>query len=125
LLVATRDGPAGKQIILGLPGNPVSSHVTAYLFLLPLLRALLGAANPLPRRFTTTLGEALAANGSRREFRRAIWDGETIRSQRIQDSGALAALAASNALIDRAAQAPAAAAGDTVHAFLLENGGIT
>ena len=35
LLVARR----GEQWILGLPGNPVSSYVTAFLFLLPLLRA--------------------------------------------------------------------------------------
>ena len=34
LMVARR----GEQVILGLPGNPVSSFVTAYLFLLPLLR---------------------------------------------------------------------------------------
>ncbi len=125
LLVATREGLNGRQIILGLPGNPVSSHVTAYLFLLPLLRKLLGAANPLPRRFRTTLGEQLAANGSRREFRRAVWNGSSIQSQTIQDSGALAALSASNALIDREANAPPAAIGEEVFAFLLENGGIT
>ncbi len=35
LLVATR----GSQVILGLPGNPVSSFVTAFLFALPLVRA--------------------------------------------------------------------------------------
>jgi molybdopterin molybdotransferase len=45
LLVATR----GHQIVIGLPGNPVSSFVTAHLFLLPLLRAMQGSANPLPR----------------------------------------------------------------------------
>lgn len=124
LLVATRQGATGRQVILGLPGNPVSSHVTAYLFLLPLLRALLGAARPLPRQFRTRLASPVRANGSRREFQRAFWDGETIDPQLIQDSGALAALSASNALIDRPAGAPAANAGDEVHAFLLENGGI-
>ena len=124
LLVATREGPKGRQIIIGLPGNPVSSHVTAYLFLLPLLRAMLGAARPLPRRFATTLAEPLNANGSRREFKRAFWDGTVIGAQVIQDSGALAALAASNALIDNVANAPARATGDPVFAFLLENGGI-
>jgi len=124
LLVATRDGPKGRQIMLGLPGNPVSSHVTAYLFLLPLLRALLGAAEPLPRHFKTRLAAPLAANGSRRTFVRAFWDGEAASAQLIQDSGALAALAASNVLIDRPAGTPAAKAGEEVSVFLLDNGGI-
>ena len=124
LLVATRDGSRGRQIVLGLPGNPVSSHVTAYLFLLPLLRALLGAAQPLPRQFKTVLATSVPANGSRRTFMRAYWDGATASPQVIQDSGALAALAASNILIDRPENAPAARAGDEVSVFLLENGGI-
>ncbi len=119
ILVATK----GRQLILGLPGNPVSSHVTAFLFLLPLLRALLGAADPLPRRIRTTLASPLKPTGSRREFLRATWNGESIAAQAIQDSGALAPLAASNTLIDRAAHAPPAQAGDTVHAYLLEAGG--
>jgi molybdopterin molybdotransferase len=120
ILVATR----GHQLVIGLPGNPVSSHVTAYLFLLPVLRRLLGAADPMPRRFRAALASPLKASGSRREFLRATWDGETIAAQAIQDSGALAPLAASNALIDRPAGTPAAAIGDMVFAYLLENGGI-
>ena len=120
ILVAKR----GKQLILGLPGNPVSSHVTAFLFLLPLLRALLGAADPLPRRIRATLASPLRPGGSRREFLRANWDGESVTVQDIQDSGAIAPLATSNVLIDRAAGAPAAEAGDRVAAYLLENGGI-
>lgn len=124
LLVATRQHEGKTQVIIGLPGNPASSYVTAYLFLLPLLRALLGAARPLPLRFRTLLAAPLAAGGSRREFLRATWDGTSVTAQARQDSGILAALAASNALIDRPAGAPAAAAGDEVFAYLLENGGI-
>lgn len=124
LLVAARQSGERRQIILGLPGNPVSSHITAYLFMLPVLRALLGSISPLPRTFRTRLGAPVRANGSRREFMRAMWDGESVSPQVIQDSGALAALAASNVLIDRPARAPAAEAGDEICAFLLENGGI-
>lgn len=120
LLVARR----GRQIILGLPGNPVSSHVTAFLFLLPLLRAMLGAAEPFPRLVHSVLAEPLRAGGSRREFIRATWDGRQITPQAIQDSGALLPLAAANALIDRPAGAPAAGIGAPVLAYLLENGGI-
>lgn len=124
ILVATKETGRGRQIVLGLPGNPVSSHVTAFLFMLPLLRALLGAAEPLPRRVAMTLAHPLRPGGGRREFLRAHWDGETVTAQPVQDSGALAPLAASNALIDRAARDPAAAAGDRVYAYLLESGGI-
>jgi molybdopterin molybdotransferase len=117
ILVARRE----RQLILGLPGNPVSSHVTAYLFLLPLLRAMLGAAQPLPRRIRARLAAPLRPGGQRREFLRAIWDGDGITAHPIQDSGALAPLAASNALIDRPAKTPAARPGDLVDAYLLES----
>lgn len=124
LLIATKAGANGRQIVLGLPGNPVSSHITAFLFLLPLLRALLGSAQPLPMRIRTTLAADLGKGGSRREFLRARWDGTEIEAQHTQDSGFLAALAASNALIDRDAGAPPAAKGSEVFAYLLGNGGI-
>lgn len=126
LLIATRRHGFGqrRQLILGLPGNPVSSHVTAFLFLLPALRAMLGAAEPLPRRFHSRLSTPLRAGGSRREFLRAFWDGATITPQANQDSGALFALSQSNVLIDRPAGAPELGPGEDVEAFLLGNGGI-
>lgn len=124
LLVATRQSGGRRQIVLGLPGNPVSSHVTAFLFLLPVLRMLSGAAEPLPRAIRTKLAAPLKASGGRREFLRAQWDGTVVTAQPLQDSGALTPLANSNALIDRPAHAHAAAVGDEVHAYLLANGGI-
>jgi molybdopterin molybdotransferase len=45
-------------------------------------------------------------------------------AQTVQDSGALASLAASNVLIDRPANADALEAGALVPIFLLGNGGI-
>ncbi len=120
LLVARK----GSQIILGLPGNPVSSHVTAFLFLLPLLRALAGAAEPMPLPVTTRLAASLKQGGARREFLRARWDGSTVASLAQQDSGALTAMAAANALIDRPAGASAAEPGDHATCYLLACGGI-
>lgn len=124
ILVATRERGTSRQVIIGLPGNPASSMVTAYHFVLPLLRAMLGAGQPLPMQISARLGAPLKASGSRREFLRACWDGESVTPMGLQDSGALAALAASNVLIDRAAHAPPAMAGETVRIFLLQNGGI-
>jgi len=121
LMVARRGG----QLALGLPGNPVSSMVTAYLFLLPLLRALLGAAQPLARALPFTLAGDLPPVGDRRNFVRAMFNEEgRLVPVRSQDSGALGALAMADVLIDRPPGAPAARPGSHVMAYLLENGGL-
>jgi len=113
----------GAQIVVGLPGNPVSSHVTAHLFLLPLLRALAGAAQPLPMPVSAVAAEDLPSGGSRQEFVRAHWNGHGATARLNQDSGALGALAAANCLIDRPVDAPAVPAGGAISIYLLENGG--
>lgn len=118
LLVATRGG----QIILGLPGNPVSSFVTAFLFALPLVRAAQGDPDPLPRPVILRAGEPLPAVGPRREFLRAVSEGDAVRLAGSQDSSALSALAAADCLIDRPAGAPPVPAGAPVPVFRLQNG---
>jgi len=120
LLVARR----GRQILLGLPGNPVSSFVTAWLFLLPLLRRMAGAVDPLPFSRTVRLAADLAAGGARREFLRGVLAEAEVTPAPVQDSGALAALAGSNCLIDRPARSPVLPAGTPVLVYPLENGGI-
>ena len=119
LLVARR----GSQWIVGLPGNPVSSYVTALLFLLPLLRKLGGAARPLPESIRLNLGADMPATGSRLELVRAIQAGGTVAPLCEQDSSALPALAASNALIRRETHSPPARKGDLVEAYLHGIGG--
>jgi molybdopterin molybdotransferase len=119
LLVATR----GQQVVLGLPGNPVSSFVTAFHFALPLVRAGLGDPAPLPCAVMMRAAEALPEVGPRREFLRAvIGDGKAVRLAGSQDSSALSALAVADALIDRPAHAPPIGAGEMVPVFLLQNG---
>jgi molybdopterin molybdotransferase len=118
LLIARK----GEKIVLGLPGNPVSSYVTAFLFLLPLLRRLAGARAPYPDSLNLPLGGDLPAVGPRIEFVRArLLDGALVPLGS-QDSSALGALAASDALIRREIGAPAARAGEQVSAYLLETG---
>lgn len=120
LLVARRGG----QIILGLPGNPASSFVTAWLFLLPLLRALQGAARPLPSALLLPLAKDLFAGGERREFLRAqLCDGRALPLSE-RDSSALRTLAAADLMIDRPAHAPPATAGSLVPCYWLQSGGI-
>ncbi|MFN4134883.1 MAG: molybdopterin molybdotransferase MoeA [Novosphingobium sp.] len=125
LLVARRDSETIQgQIILGLPGNPASAFVTAFLFLLPLLRAALGAKAPLPRPVKARLSTPMEQGGGRMEFLRACWDGSSVSLLPLQDSGALSPLALANALVMRPAMAKPLAAGTDVPVFLLENGGI-
>ena len=120
IMVATR----AHQVVVGLPGNPVSSNVTAFLFVLPLLRALLGAAECLPRPMAGTAAESLPAGGPRQEFLRAAFDGRAATARLNQDSGALCSLARANALIDRPVDAPAVEPGGPISVYLFENGGI-
>lgn len=118
LLVARRGG----QIILGLPGNPASSFVTAFLFLLPLLRALQGAAKRLPIAVPISLASALPAGGERREFQRGLLQGGLVVPLDERDSSALRTLAEADILIDRPIGAPPAPAGATVPCYWIGNG---
>jgi molybdopterin molybdotransferase len=113
----------GAQWILGLPGNPVSSYVTALLFLLPLLRRMAGAADCLPRELVARSERTLPAGGIRLELIRARLAGGVAAALDQQDSRALRALAAANALIVRPIGAPPVAAGGDVTVIPLENGG--
>lgn len=118
--VAMRPGKpvmAGRMrdtIVLGLPGNPVSAHVTALLFVLPMVAHLSGAADPLPRRRTAILGAPLPANGGREDYIRARRLDSRVTSADRQDSSMLRILAGSNCLIVRPPHVPAGAAGDSV-----------
>ncbi|HTN15802.1 MAG TPA: molybdopterin molybdotransferase MoeA [Sphingomonadaceae bacterium] len=120
LLVARKGG----TIVLGLPGNPVSSFVTGFFFLLPLLRALAGDRQPLPIPLPLPLGADLPAGGARMEFLRASLQGGTAVPVMEQDSSALRAMASAGLLIERPAGAPAAIRGTSAPAYLIGNGGV-
>lgn len=119
LLVARK----GEAFVLGLPGNPVSSYVTAFLFLLPLLRRLAGDSDPLPLKFSARTTATLPPGGARLELVRARLEGSAVTPLSQQDSSGLRALASASALIERSIDAPAAAPGDEVSVYWLQNGG--
>ncbi len=118
LMVARR----GQQIILGLPGNPVSSFVTAFLFLMPLLRKMGGDTSPVPFSFKAPACTDLAPAGPRAEFMRAAYDGASLVPLQDQDSSALRSLASANALIERPANSAGVKAGTYVPFYLVKNG---
>jgi molybdopterin molybdotransferase len=120
-LMVARKGP---QWIIGLPGNPVSSFVTAFLFLLPMLRQMAGASFPEPEPISLFTTSVLPATGDRDEFVRAYMDAGHAFILKEQDSSGLHALALAKVLIHRKANAPELPDDSLVEAYLLQNGGI-
>ena len=64
-------GRLGGMQVLGLPGNPVSSYVCAFLFLVPLIRRLSGRSDTDLARSEAVLGRDLPANDEREGYLRA------------------------------------------------------
>lgn len=108
-------GRMGSMQVLGLPGNPVSSYVCAFLFLVPLLRKLSGRADVEHRPQTARLGRDMPANDERADYLRASLsespDGLIATPLPAQDSSLMAPLAAADCLVIRDPDAPAAATG--------------
>jgi molybdopterin molybdotransferase len=109
-------GRLGAMRVIGLPGNPVSSYVCGFLFLVPLIRKLSGRNFVHHTRETALLGREIAANDLREDYLRARIevrsDGALIATPvDHQDSSLLGNLAAARALVIRAPFAPSAAAG--------------
>jgi molybdopterin molybdotransferase len=111
-------GRLGAMLLLGLPGNPVSSIVCGILFVVPAIRALLGdpTAGDDPSE-AALLGADLRANDGRQDYLRATLtparDGLPVATALpAQDSSMLGILAQADALIVRPPHAPAAAKGE-------------
>ncbi len=118
-------GRLGPSRILGLPGNPVSSLVCSRLFLLPLIRALLGQPAKDDTPAQARLSAPLEANGPRQHYMRAISkpgpDGyPLVAPVRSQDSSLLAPLADADCLLVRPPRAPAAPTGSLVSVLPLD-----
>ncbi len=110
-------GTLAEARVLGLPGNPASALVCAFLFLRPLIGTLLGMkAQPL---LAARLAAGLPENGPREEYLRAassISAGgvHEVAALPDQESSLLSPFARADRLIRRAPHARAAAAGDIV-----------
>jgi molybdopterin molybdotransferase len=109
-------GRLGQMRVIGLPGNPVSSYVCSFLFLVPLIRALSGRSVVHHARERALLGRDVGANDVREDYLRARLetrsDGALVAFPvDHQDSSLLANLAVARALVIRPPFAPKAAAG--------------
>jgi molybdopterin molybdotransferase len=111
-------------IVLGLPGNPASAMVTFSLFGIPLLRAMQGDARPFPARRRALMTHARAHEPGRLELARAtIGYAETGRLTATtvgnQASGAVTAMAHSDALVLIPEESTGVAAGGEVDVLLM------
>ena len=118
-------GRLGDVPMIGLPGNPVSSLVCAILFVVPALQKLSGLPAAAPPTVMARLGAPLAANDKRADHLRATLstapDGTLVATAfPRQDSSMLRLMAQADALILRAAHAPAAEAGAMVPVIRLD-----
>jgi molybdopterin molybdotransferase len=114
----------GRQRILGLPGNPVSTIVCARIFLKPLIDGLLGLPeeNPLCEAL---LDAPLKMNDNRQDYMRAGLQldgiGRLVASPfPVQDSSMQRTMAEAGCLIVRPPYAPALEAGSVVQVLPLD-----
>jgi molybdopterin molybdotransferase len=109
------NGRLGGMHVLGLPGNPVSSYVCAFLFLVPLIRRLSGRMDLSAPIESALLGCDLPENDERADYLRATLtagvDGVIATPFATQDSSMMAPLAKADCLVVREPYAPAAKAG--------------
>jgi molybdopterin molybdotransferase len=111
--------------VLGLPGNPVSCAVSFLLFGRVLLEGLQGLPMGRPTHMAGSLEADLPGDGDRPLYQPAEWSASADGSVRVsplvwRGSGDPFGMAVANALIYRAAGAPPAPRGETVHFIPLD-----
>ena len=108
-------GRIGTTHVLGVPGNPVSAYVCAFLFLVPLIRTLAGRRDVALHIESAVLGCDLSENDERADYLRATLQaspqGRVATPFPIQDSSMMLPLAKSDCLLIREPYEPAAKAG--------------
>lgn len=110
-------GRLGPMKVIGLPGNPVSSYVCGFIFMVPLIRAMSGCTVVHHLLEAAALGVALPENDHRQEYLRAHCslrdDGMPVAIPvGHQDSSLLGNLSVADVLIVRPPHAPAMQPGE-------------
>jgi molybdopterin molybdotransferase len=117
-----RDGKK-PLLVLGLPGNPVSSLVCSYVFLAPLIARLAGKT-PMTRIASAILAQDMAENGNRRDYARATLaydsNGELLATPLpVQDSSMLTVITRADGLLIREPFAKTAKRGERCPILLI------
>ncbi len=118
-------GQMAGQRVLGVPGNSVSALLCARLFLVPMIRALLGQIGGEVALLTGKLVCDLKANGPRQHYMRATLAAGAagqplVTPVKDQDSSLLSLFALADCLIIRPPHAAPAKTGDTVTLMALD-----
>lgn len=107
-------GRMGASAMVGLPGNPVSAMICGTVFILPMLRAMLGLGTEMPPLQSASLASDLGPNGGREHYMRALVENGRVTVFDNQDSSLLSVLSQANALVVRQPDDPHRKAGETV-----------
>lgn len=111
-------GTRGKQLVFGLPGNPVAVLVAFHQFVKPALQQLMGAADLAPRLLPAVACAKLKKKRGRMEFVRGLaWaEGKKlcVKATTGQGSHMLGGMAAANCLIHLPPETETVAAGEPV-----------
>ncbi|CAM5765741.1 molybdopterin molybdenumtransferase MoeA [Labrys miyagiensis] len=122
-------GRLGAMNILGLPGNPVSSVVCSVLFLVPLLRTLLGRTDANLARRKAVFASSWPANDLREDYIRARFALDDtsgiikVAPLSPQDSSLVSVLQHADCLVVRPPFAPEAKPGDACEIIDLRSAG--
>jgi molybdopterin molybdotransferase len=119
----TLNTAAGRKLIFGLPGNPVSALLAFQQFVRPALLKMLGARDAASFMLTAVLAQELRKRAGRHEFVRGIVsecdDRLVVTATTGQDSHMLGGLAQANCLIHFPAEYAYLPAGSLVNVELL------
>jgi molybdopterin molybdotransferase len=117
-------GRIGSTHVLGVPGNPVSAYVCAFLFLVPLIRTLAGRRDLALKVESALLGCDLPENDERVDYLRATLKdgpgGPVATPFAVQDSSMMLPLARADCLVIREPYEPAVIAGGACHIVKFE-----
>lgn len=114
-IIVARGGAPSGCVIVGLPGNPVSSLVCACLFIWPIVWKMLNCNTELPWR-DVTLAEPVNTNPKRRAFRPAVLqrDNNSVIVPKWAGSGDLSHTSPSHGFVRLPVQPAPVASGETL-----------
>lgn len=112
-------GKKGEKLIFALPGNPASSLVCYYEYVLPALKKIMGSEDPFLRSVRLPLRHAYRFDGERDEFLKARVEGVEVVSLDGQESFVIGSFAIANAIIYLPVGQNRVEAGDLVEVHLL------
>jgi molybdopterin molybdotransferase len=112
-------GKKGEKLIFALPGNPASSLVCYYEYVLPALKKIMGSEEPFLRSVRLPLRHAYRFDGERDEFLKARVEGNEVISLDGQESFVIGSFAVANAIIYLPVEQNRVEVGELVEVHLL------